>query len=105
MEVDGAGDLRVAEVAATAALVAPTRAADRRNGARRGPCITAVMWGLGRTPAYGAQKAASSGEVEAHETHSALRGPKQPPPGVCPAVSLTRGPQRRRPHDAVVYCL
>ena len=41
-----------------------------------------------------AQKAASSGEVEAHETHSALRGPKQPPPGSRPGILAEPGPQR-----------
>ena len=41
-----------------------------------------------------AQKSASSGEVEAHETHSALRGPKQPPPGERPGILLEPLPQR-----------
>ena len=42
-----------------------------------------------------AQKAASSGEVEAYETHSALRGPKQPPPGMrSEQLPEAPGPQR-----------
>ena len=41
-----------------------------------------------------AQKAASSREVEAHETYSALRGPKQPPPGERPGILLEPLPQR-----------
>ena len=59
------------------------------------PCITAVMWGLGRTPAYGHRRRRVEGEVEAYETHSALRGAKQPPPGERPEQLLEApGPQR-----------
>ena len=41
-----------------------------------------------------AQKAAGSGEVEAHETHSALRGPKQPPSRERPGLPPEPRPQR-----------
>ena len=53
-------------------------------------CITAVMWGLGRTPAYGHRRR----RAQAHETHSVLRGPKQPPPGERPGILAQPGPQR-----------
>ena len=50
--------------------------------------------GPGTHASLRAQKAASSGEVEAHETHSVLRGPKQPPPGERPGILAEPGPER-----------
>ena len=85
-------DLSVAEATATAALVKH----ERQTVAME---LVAALHhsrdvGPGTNAGPRAQKAASSREVEAHETHSALRGPKQPPHGERPGSLLDPGPQR-----------
>ena len=86
-------DLRDAEEAATAALVAPTRAADRRNGACRGHSRDARSEVAHEAPR--GQKAATSGEEAGVVTHHALRGLKTLPPGMRPEqLPEAPGPQR-----------